>query len=298
MVATATFTYMRDAVPAEKMGQCPCCLKNHRSSKRGRLVRHGWKEQGRRVGQFGCGFQWGNCHGSGSRPLEQTDADGLTVLAQLATSITETGEAHDMHETKGAESYSHHFTISTHYERTPEAKAAKLAAIEAALKGLGVEFTSRETTEKRQSFRVYYETSQEFTVKIVRGAVAVPRGPGAFDLPAYETRRARVVDELAKMLKLLKRQRDDIKAAIKHHFENPSNGSKDTVRRANLVHLTTSYVRKAENCQPGLTVEQRTVKTVACGKRQNTMRGHVHLAQSTDLTHVTCAKCRSAAPKN
>jgi hypothetical protein len=306
---TETYTYMRAAVPADKTGQCPCCLKDHRSSERGTLVRHGWKEMGRIVGSYGNGYQFGNCNGWGKRPLEQTDADGLVILAGLVEEIKRTRDAIKLH-TKGADSYMHTVTVSLEYDRDDKTRAAKVARYEAALKAHGVEFTSRETKERKQGIRVYYAPAQLFTLTIKRraakidvtreeteakGSLTYARDSVAFTVPSYEMRRASVVAELESIVKSLERQREAIKAAIKHHHDNPSNGGKDTKKRGKLVHLELTVVRSASSCAPGTTLEQRTSKRLACGKRANTMTGlRMHLLKTEDRSKVTCEKCKAA----
>ena len=73
-------------------GTCPCCLKTHCLVTVGRMVRHGWKETGRIRGQWGNGFQWGNCHGWQQRPLEQTDEDALKLVVRLDKQLAKVEE--------------------------------------------------------------------------------------------------------------------------------------------------------------------------------------------------------------
>ena len=68
-----TSQYHRPSVVKGNAATCPCCLKFHEVITSGRMVRHGWKETGRRVGEYGMGFQWGNCHGWSLRPLQETE---------------------------------------------------------------------------------------------------------------------------------------------------------------------------------------------------------------------------------
>lgn len=306
----ATHTYMRDAVPAEKVGQCPCCLRNHRSTARTTLVRHGWTETGRQVGQYGCGYQWGNCNGTGKRPLEQTDADAIVVLVGLEASLADTKRGIEIH-TKGADSYVTTRTIPTEHERNEEARVAKVARYEGALTAHGLAFESKATEERKQSFRVYYTKAQTFTFTVLRGAKAVAvlnrevetntlsydKDAVALQVPSYEALRKSAVLDLEQLVTALERQRAAIKLAIKHHHDNPSNGQKDTKRRGNLVHLSQTIVRPNNPGYEPRTEEQRTIRRLACGKRANTMGGYVHLSQTETLAEVTCEKCKKAAGK-
>lgn len=76
-------TYMREPMPGGMRATCPLCIRAIKVTKSGWMARHGWKESGRKVGSVGLGFQWGECPGTGSRPLEETDADALDHLVKL-----------------------------------------------------------------------------------------------------------------------------------------------------------------------------------------------------------------------
>jgi len=76
-------TYERAPLKKGQRGTCPMCVRLIQVNAHGRIVRHGWKEKGRQVGQYGLGMQWGACLGWYERPLEETDADGLKHLATI-----------------------------------------------------------------------------------------------------------------------------------------------------------------------------------------------------------------------
>lgn len=316
---TIKATYKRDPVPAARMGQCPCCLKSHRSSAKGTLTRHGWKETGRQVGQHGMGFQWGACIGSGMRPLEETDRDALEVLVRLRAHKLEVAAQVARHAA-GAESYT--YTIELAADRlppgyagerkaeSPEALASlteRTASLVKALGKLGYATKVSETRAERRSFRTTSVPARKVAVEVARGAEETAltykaidgkkaqsyhADSTAFTVKSYESLRAADHRHYVELLESLERQDQAIVAAIKHHRENPSNGSADTVRRGKLVHLTRVVVLAAERCAPGATLEQRTRRSLACGARKNTMGGYRHLLETTDPNAVTCPKCK------
>lgn len=58
------------AKEAAKM-TCPCCFRAMALDNNGRVVRHGWQEQGgRRVGEYGNAWHMGQCFGTGYEPFE------------------------------------------------------------------------------------------------------------------------------------------------------------------------------------------------------------------------------------
>jgi len=80
----AKYTYMRPANHTHGgRHTCPACLRPMKTTKSGRMIRHGWKEEGRQVGVFGGGYQWGACNGVGDQPLQVTDLDGLRHHAAI-----------------------------------------------------------------------------------------------------------------------------------------------------------------------------------------------------------------------
>lgn len=311
---TPTATYLRDLVPAEKCGQCPCCLRTDiRSSERGTLVRHGWKEVGRRVGQYGQGFQSGECLGWNRRPLETTDADALDILVALDKRIAACEAAYNDHATKGADAYYHDFTLKTEYEHDDAARKTLVARFVKGFKKLGLEFTDSETTIRVESIRVFYHKAHAFRFTIARGAaeevityrlvtakddLRYSKDSVAERIPSYEELRKAHCAELETLIKALRRQRDAIKAAIKHHFENPSNGQKDAKRRTKLVHLAKTFIIPETSCRPGTTLEERTRKGVACPKRATqTANGRQILAKTENKDEVTCPKCKALIDK-
>ena len=83
----AESNYSRDKIEKTHKATCPCCLESFCVKKNGTVVRHGWKETGRRKGQYGMGFQWGECWGTSAIPLEQSDVDGLRIARDLEAQL-------------------------------------------------------------------------------------------------------------------------------------------------------------------------------------------------------------------
>ncbi|MAK37991.1 MAG: hypothetical protein CMC15_17660 [Flavobacteriaceae bacterium] len=67
--------YNRTVAPRSEVVTCPCCLKTFKAKRDGTVTRHGWKTTGRRNGEYGYGYQFGECAGWDQRPLEETDED-------------------------------------------------------------------------------------------------------------------------------------------------------------------------------------------------------------------------------
>ena len=67
--------YKRTRAPRSEVVTCPCCLKSFKAKGDGTVTRHGWTTNGRQKGQYGYGYQFGECAGWGMRPLEETDED-------------------------------------------------------------------------------------------------------------------------------------------------------------------------------------------------------------------------------
>jgi len=288
-----TMTYAREPVPHDKTGQCPCCLKQHRASgRKNALQRHGWKETGRQIGQHGCGFQWGACHGSGMRPLEETDRSAVVVLARLATEIGKTGEALALH-TKGEDTYRYSIKVQSYSDASTQEDAAK---VEAKLGKAALTFTKVETTERRGRMGSTRALVQ-FTVTILRGAAKFGDEYGSgLSLPAWETLRARTAKEVASMLKALQEQETAIKVAVAFHFANPSNGGEDKNNRGPACHFKRTWIRSAESSRPGLTDLQRTRTAIACGAQE--YRAFRNTAVEAEVTCARCLKSMAAGKKD
>lgn len=280
---TANATYQRSPVPADKMGQCPCCLRAHRATKNGTLIRHGWQETGRQVGQFGCGFQWGNCRGWGKRPLEQTDADAQVILAELTQELAAARASREHHATNGEERYP-----ATHVERY-DLTEERLASLERELASAFPDVVVTTSRERREGRRVHYATVATFEVPVKRGHVGFKKQNGYcwVTIPSYDELRDALVRELDRLIESLERQRDGIQEAVTHHRENPSNGMEDTVKRGPVTHWAVERERfdYAKN-------KRVKVSALACGSRTFAAR------KSAELAEVTCSRClkRSKRP--
>lgn len=288
-------TYMRDAVPAEKTGQCPCCLRPIRASNSaGHLARHGWQERGRRVGQHGCGFQWGECIGSDARPLEQTDADALVILVKLATHLADVRASLVEHAAGKRPSYTTlvHVATGPWHERSDLGREVYEARLQPFLKGLkragltaGATTFDPASSLRSAEARVLVTVPQGSKGMVMEGRTAYPddlsRSGCSVTVPGYEKLRLIAKHDAEQLIQRLERQEKDIKAAIEHHRANPTNGAEDTVRRGPAVHL------EREVAYYGTPRKVR-----ACGARRST-RGR-NPTSTTDPTKVTCTKCKKA----
>ena len=97
--------YERDPLEKPARGTCPACLREVAVTADGAVVRHGWKESGRRRGVYGQGIQWGRCMGTGLRPLEETDADLVKSIQRIEVAIRDARRDADWHESEGADEY-------------------------------------------------------------------------------------------------------------------------------------------------------------------------------------------------
>jgi len=285
----AEHTYMREQVPANRTGQCSCCLKRHRSTKRGTLTRHGWQESGRRVGQWGCGFQWGACRGGSMRPLEQTDADALVILEELGKRIVGVATALKHHREDGLDGYTFRWVEDVHSFRKADHLDALLA--------MGLDVTVEDSRSKRKGHRVYYQAVRVFTFRVTMGADAVKvtgadlgvNGCGrSFErvtVPSYDDLRASYTRELEQAKLMLEAQRESIKEAVKQHRDNPTNGASDTKKRGKVIHWMRVITHR--NFNPG-SQHVTTRKRLACGSRGMSPRS------SEDTSEVTCSRCKKA----
>jgi hypothetical protein len=176
----------------------------------GRMYRHGWSEEGRRVGEYGQGYQWGACYGGGDRPLEQTDADAIEHLRGLRLEALRARRVETHHRTVGGESY----RTQIHLPRRADPKrlSAETGCIIKATQG-------RDRTE-------HY--------------VTVPRGFEGLRyprIPSYDTLRAKAAEESGKAAEQLERLAEQLTAAIKIHRETPSAGVA-SAKKGPVVHLS------------------------------------------------------------
>lgn len=222
-------TYNRTPIPANLADkvQCPCCLRFHRAKKNGRLVRHGWKETGRRAGEYGQGFQWGNCHGWSKRPLEQTDADALIIIDRLQESIDRATAEIKEHE-RGRDSYTY-VCIKKVYSFHRDQNRALAAHLESIY--VSCEITNDKIRE--QGARVYYAPALRYTFIVLRGFESVEiteadiMQHGAsysklISVPSWDQLRQKALSDLRFYINTARRQQQAIKDAIESHRANPS----------------------------------------------------------------------------
>ena len=258
-------------VPETHNGTCPCCLKQHRATKRGVVTRHGWQETGRQVGSFGQGFQWGECAGWGKLPLETTDADALEILETLTERMGKLQKEIHRH-TDGAESYTESINLTDN---------RNLEGYEAAINRLGLSFQRQTQSIKRQGIRVFYETVEVFTVTVTRGfseAKVTQSDVGgwgsylAFSVRSWESLRQGFLRGLQTTLEAMETQYKRIQAAVVYHRDNPSNGVPVAVE-APTVHFRRELERSG-----------RKVTRIACGAKVSSL-------STTVVKEITCKRC-------
>lgn len=284
-VETVQTTYERDPVPFDRTGQCPCCLRQHCVVKTGRLVRHGWKEQGRQVGQHGRGFQWGACIGHGLRPLEQTDADAVTVIKQLDAALAKARADLAKNRKTGSDSY-------THVERETYRREQDTAIYLAAVQKKGASATASYEPGRSYGGR---DGTVVITCVVARGAAEIQVTGKELDgipslgyssvyvrVPSWDALREREATGLERVIKSLEQQRVDILAAVKHHRENPSQGGEDTRRKGPLLHWAVE--RKSSAGQ--------VIRTVGACQ----VFGRRYLSTTKEREKVTCSRCIKNLP--
>jgi len=292
MTSEMTATYTRKALDPTRRGTCACCLKTFNVRKDGSLVRHGWKETGRRAGSYGNGWQWGECWGWGTRPLEETDLSGLIIIARMDETLVRLEEELVAHE-KGADVYAWTHTLQLSRNRW---ERIRQEIIEEFLSAQGV------STERIQrTFGKYgrLQSCIDFNTDIPRGfegtlvrAVNVDADdtnppqvtceplPDRYiyephvTLPSYEARRLEVVKSITTSIANLKTQRKAVVAAIAHHKENPSWGIPHGKKKC--VHMVYETPKR---------------KRIGC----NWMKFPYEVAHSTtNAGLVTCTRCLKA----
>lgn len=288
-------TYMREVVPHTNNGTCPCCLKQHRITKRGVVTRHGWNETGRQVGQWGQGFQWGECNGWGKRPLEMTDADAQEILVALERHMQKISEDITLHEGKGADSYTQTLKFKVY------SFGVKLEGFLKALQESGVEFTHKQIPEKLQGHRVYYEPREVFTLTIPRGSAykMIPESAATgnpydnrkplIEIKSWEDLRGKHVFLLQETLVGLQRSHEQIRKAVEYHRDNPSNGI-PVVTSGPVFHYQGERLRKVYDRKTGGAVE-KMVSYIACQTKA------FHKLTTSNKEEVTCKRCLAKLAK-
>ncbi len=119
---TTPSRYSRTPIANNGLATCPCCLRAIRTTKPGRIVRHGWNETGRKVGEFGRGFQWGACFGGTCRPIEETDKDALKFADRMREAAVQARASADNHAAGEVSSYRTgvHFSRGVPTVRNPD----------------------------------------------------------------------------------------------------------------------------------------------------------------------------------
>ena len=157
------YTYKRTKAQRGTKVQCPTCLKTHCAKSDGSLVRHGWKETGRIMGEYGNGYQWGECFGWSMPPLEETDEHALATLKKIQAEIDKaTAELDEHTEDKGWDSYTFIIESGKIYRYGPNKHEAINAFIE---KNVIDGVTSSPVIKRRDRYDSYYVR----TFKVDRG---------------------------------------------------------------------------------------------------------------------------------
>lgn len=253
-------TYMREPMPHHMRATCSLCCRSIQVHADGTLYRHGWKETGRKVGEVGLGFQWGECPATGDRPLEQTDEDGLKHVERIRQAIV-TWEANAEAHRIGRDSY------DCDVERTVN-RDSQVVVLESESWGLwaasGLEVV-RTHTETR-GMRGYHRREVEIvTYRVVRGYEAQGRKYGA-RTTSYESLRAGAESVARFNVKKLQEAERMLLEAIKHHSANEP-------------------VRKAESNERVVHARGRGGRPL-CGSR-----GYSSIS-TDDVNAVTCTRCK------
>ena len=234
-------TYARNALPVGRKDrvQCPCCLRDIRTKKDGSMTRHGWKEEGRIMGSYGNGLQWGECRGWGMRPLEETDRDALVIIDEFQKQIERATRELDEHE-EGWTSYKwvHTHKYWSYRDKQAGCKRTGLpfhVALKSAIVELGLYVEDREAQHKLAPG--YYQPAYRYSVAVPKGyegATIMGRDihSGSMygmkvEIPSYETMRARYIDRLHRYIESAKASQEAIRKAIEHHRENPPSWASD-----------------------------------------------------------------------
>ena len=278
-------SYNRDKVPSDKRATCPCCLRAMRVTTKGRMVRHGWKETGRRVGEYGSGFQWGDCHGGAHLPLEQTDKHGRMFAERLREEVAKVNKALRKHESRKVDSYSYR------WDRADGRFGIRttLEWIERHLKAAGFRVTVETGTVKDTTYRRVRWLDTINVVFEVREGDAERRvtsehfgehrsyfGPTTYrTVPSFEAMREAYIRQLAATRDALVAQAERIEATIRKHAANPSNGAEDK-KRGPVVHY--QFRRTYPN--------GRVREFIGCGSRAYS------IYKSENPDEVTCKRCR------
>jgi len=277
-------SYDREKVTPDKRATCPCCLRAMRVAKNGTMVRHGWEETGRRVGEWGRGFQWGNCHGWHKRPIEQTDKDGRYFRKLLREQVAALDVEIAKHEQRKIASYRHGWSFAT-FGSNPETAEGVATALTAA----GFKATTKKVSLKRKGHRVYYVDGVEVDFSV---SVGDENRPVTYDdtltvkdrfngdvvhhhVPGYEEVRRSYLGELSCERMSLARQADAIEGTIRATYAKPSNGAVDTKNRGPVVHF--------EHYPLAYSGERR--KVIACRSRA------FSVLKTEKRDEVTCKRC-------
>lgn len=275
-------TYMREPMPQGRLSVCPLCLRGIEVNASGVMVRHGWKEQGRQKGQYGLGMQWGACIATGLRPLEQTDADGIKMIARLMKEKALWLKDAARHK-KGDDFYpvSIDLTVSAWKEAaTTEYQHEKPHNY---LKA-GLEFETR-AYQEYPKYR-YQGTNlvdyEERTFKIPRGFKGVQKndwnGTKKFVVASYEKLRAGQEAHCRAQAEALQEAADAIKIAIEQHAKTEPDYK--VTHKKTTVHL---------GCKPYRSYGG-TVSTV-CGSTSYSA------SKTEDRSEVTCSRCLKTIAK-
>lgn len=265
IVVMGNHTYMRSPMPHHMRATCSLCCRPIQVHADGTLYRHGWKETGRKVGEIGLGFQWGECPATNDRPLEQTDEDGLKHVERIRQAIITwegTAEAHRV----GLDSYSHDVEREIAWEGHAsiiESESWKMWAAS----GLEVVRVREET----KGLRGYRQRKIEITTyRVVRGYEAQGSRYGARTV-SYEALRAGAESVARHNVKQLQEAERMLLAAIEHH-------------------RVTEPVRKSESNEPVVHARGRAGRPV-CGTRGYSSR------TTDDEQAVSCTRCKAIASR-
>lgn len=248
-------TYMREPMPHHMRATCSLCCRPIQVHADGTLYRHGWKESGRKVGEVGLGFQWGECPATNDRPLEQTDEDGLKHVDRIRKAIVDWEAIVETHRV-GKDSYEK--DVERDVDRTIEPESWRLWAAS------GLEI-ARTRTEWKGSRGFRQREVEIRTYRVVRGYEAQGTRYGAKTV-SYEALRENAESVARFNVQQLQEAERRLLAAIEHH-------------------RATEPVRKSESNERVMHARGRAGRPL-CGSR-----GYSSIS-TDDVNAVTCTRCK------
>jgi hypothetical protein len=267
---------MRDPMPGGMRATCSLCIRPIEVHTTGRLVRHGWKEEGRKAGEYGLGRQYGECPATAHLPLEQTDQDGLKFVQVLTEARAAWLTSADRHKA-GLKSYERQVTGTPEEWEEAKTNSYYYTQTQHAYLKSGLEISNTRTTTKKDRYYGKEVTTETRTFVIPRGFKGVKEYEhhDHYTIPSYEALRAACEHEHRMQAKALGEAIDQLKAAIAHHAATEP--VREVEVKVGTLHLA---------CKPYRSWGK--VFRTSCGSAS-------HFAVTTeDRTKVNCTRCKKS----